>query len=183
MTRFWQLLKYAKNYKGFIALSILCNVLTALFTVVSAPAIIPFLQILFGVEQPILERPNFAWNLDSIKDLANFQLSYLIQQHGKETALIYVCIGIILIFFFKNLFRYLAAFFMVPVRNGMVRDMRQQLFEKVLDIDLGWFSEQRKGDLLARVTTDVQEVEISICLLYTSPSPRDRTRSRMPSSA
>lgn len=162
MARFWRLLKYAKKYKGFIILSILCNILTALFTVVSAPAIIPFLQILFGVEQPILEAPTFAWDLDSMKNYTNFQLSTLIQKGGKENALVYVCIGIILIFFFKNVFRYLAAFFMSPVRNGMVRDIRQQLFDKVIALDLGWFSEKRKGDLMARVTTDVQEVEVSI---------------------
>ncbi len=162
MTRFWRLLQYAKKYKGLIAMSIFCNVLTALFTVVSAPAIIPFLQILFGVEQPILEEPAFAWTLDGIKDYTNYQLSAMIQAGGKEGALVYVCIGIILVFFLKNVFRYLAAFFMSPVRNGMVRDIRQQLFEKVVDLDLGWFSERRKGDLLARVTIDVQEVEISI---------------------
>ncbi len=162
MTRFWRLLNYAKKYKGLIALSIFCNVLTALFTVVSAPAIIPFLQILFGVEQPILQEPEFTWTLDGIKEYTNYQLSAMIQADGKEGALIYVCIGIILVFFFKNLFRYLAAFFMSPVRNGMVRDIRQQLFEKITNLDLGWFSERRKGDLLARMTIDVQEVEISI---------------------
>ena len=162
MNRFWRLLKYAKKYKGLILLSICCNVLTALFTVVSAPAIIPFLQILFGVEQPILEAPTFSWTLDGIKGYTNYQLSSLIQADGKEGALVYICIGIILIFFLKNLFRYLAAFFMSPIRNGMVRDIRQQLFEKVIDLDLGWFSERRKGDLLARVTIDVQEVEVSI---------------------
>lgn len=162
MARFWRLLHYTKKYKGLIFMSILCNVLTALFTVVSAPAIIPFLQILFGVEPAILEKPTFAWTLDGIKNYTNFQLSQLIQTGGKETALIYICLGIILIFFLKNLFRYFAAFFMSPVRNGMVRDIRQQLFEKVISLDLGWFSERRKGDLLARVTIDVQEVEVSI---------------------
>jgi len=162
MARFWRLLQYTKKYKGFIFFSIICNVLTALFTVVSAPAIIPFLQILFGVDQLILEEPTFAWTLSGIKNYTNFQLSQLIQDGGKEAALIYVCVGIIFIFFFKNLFRYLAAFFMAPVRNGMVRDIRQQLFEKVISLDLSWFSERRKGDLMARVTTDVQEVEVSI---------------------
>jgi len=162
MARFWRLLAYAKKYKGLLFLSGLSNILTALFTVVSAPAIIPFLQILFGVKSPVLEEPTFSWTLDGVKNYTNFQLSSLIQQDGKETALIYVCGGIILIFFFKNLFRYLAAYFMSPVRNGMVRDIRQQLFEKVVSLDLGWFSERRKGDLMARVTTDVQEVEISI---------------------
>ena len=133
-----------------------------MFTVVSAPAIIPFLQILFGLEQPILDEPVFSWDLDGIRNYANFQLSALIQEKGKSGTLIYVCIGIIFIFFFKNLFRYLSMFFMAPVRNGMVRDIRQQLFEKVLAMDLAWLTESRKGDLIARISTDVQEVEWSI---------------------
>jgi subfamily B ATP-binding cassette protein MsbA len=162
MTRFWRLLQYAKKYRFLIFLSIICNVLTALFTVVSAPAIIPFLQILLGTEPMVLEADAHFWSFDGIKSYANVQLSQLIQEEGKETALIYVCIGIILIFFFKNLFRYLASFFMSPVRNGMVCDMRQELMEKVIALDLAWFSEKRKGDLMARMTTDVQEVEWSI---------------------
>ena len=162
MTRFWSLLKYSKNYKGLIGASIICNILTAVFTVVSAPAIIPFLQILFGLEQAILQEPVFSWSLDGIKNYANFQLSQLIQEEGKSGALLYICGGIILIFFFKNLFRYLSMFFMGPVRNGMVRDIRQQLFDKVIRMDLAWLTERRKGDLMARVSTDVQEVEWSI---------------------
>ncbi|MEM6321478.1 MAG: ABC transporter ATP-binding protein [Bacteroidota bacterium] len=162
MARFWRLLKYAKKYRGLLILSILCNVLTALFTVVSAPAIIPFLQILFGAEPLLTEVPEWTWTLDGIKNSVNFQLSQLIQENGRETALIYVCVGITLVFLLKNLFRYLSAFFLSPVRNGMVRDIRQQLFEKVLSLDLGWFSEKRKGDLMARITTDVQEIEWSI---------------------
>lgn len=162
MTRFWRLLQYTRHYRMLILASILCNVLTALFTVVSAPAIIPFLQILFGVEPTLLEAPHFDGSLDSVKHYANYHLSQLILQQGRETALVYICVGIVLIFFFKNLFRYLAAFFMSPVRNGMVRDIRQQLFEKVISLDIGWLSEKRKGDLIARITTDVQEVEWSI---------------------
>ena len=162
MTRFWRLLQYTKKYQGQIGISIICNILTAVFTVVSAPAIIPFLQILFGLEQPVLQEPQFSWSLDGISNYANFQLSMLIQDKGKSGALVYICVGIIGIFFFKNLFRYLSMFFMAPVRNGMVRDIRQQLFEKVMHQDLAWLTEKRKGDLIARIATDVQEVESSI---------------------
>ena len=162
MTRFWRLLQYAKKYRGQILISIVCNILTAVFTVVSAPAIIPFLQILFGLEQPVLQEPQFTWSLDGISKYANFQLSMLIQEEGKSGALVYICVGIIGIFFFKNLFRYLSMFFMAPVRNGMVRDIRQQLFNKVMHQDLAWLTEKRKGDLIARIATDVQEVESSI---------------------
>lgn len=162
MPRFWRLLRYTRKYKGLIAISIFCNILTALFTVVSAPAIIPFLQILFGLESPIVEAPVFDWSFDGIKASANYYLSHLIQEQGKQGALVYVCIGIILIFFFKNLFRYLSLFFMAPVRNGMVRDIRQQLFEQFIQMDMAWLTDKRKGDLIARMATDVQEVEWSI---------------------
>jgi len=162
MRRFLRLLQLAKNYRMLIALSILCNLLTALFTVVSAPAIIPFLQILFGVDQIPDKNPDFVLSLDGIKNFVNYHLSNLIEQQGQEHALIYICTGIVLIFFLKNLFRYLAAFFMAPVRNGMVKDIRQQLFDKVIRLDLSWFTERRKGDLMARISTDVQEIEWSI---------------------
>ena len=89
-------------------------------------------------------------------------MSTLIREEGKSGALVYVCVGIIVLFFLKNIFRYLALFFMGPVRNGMVRDIRQQLFEKVLHQDLVWLTQGRKGDLIARISNDVQEVEWSI---------------------
>ena len=88
MTRFWRLLQYARKYKKLILVSILCNILTALFPVVSAPAIIPFLQILVGLEQPILDKPVFYWDLDGIRNYANFQLGTLIQEKGKSGTLI-----------------------------------------------------------------------------------------------
>jgi ABC-type multidrug transport system fused ATPase/permease subunit len=86
----------------------------------------------------------------------------LIVEQGKGAALAFVCFSILGVFFFKNLFRYLSLFFMAPVRNGIIRDLRQQLFDKVLFLPLAYFSEERKGDLMSRITADVQEVEWSI---------------------
>lgn len=154
---------YLRNYKANVALNAISNILTAFFTVVSIPLLIPFLEILFDRATPVTEKPAFSWlELDSLKDYAYYQFSQLIVNHGKETALIYVCGAILITFFFKNLFSYLSLFFMAPVRNGIIRDIRRQLFDKILTLPLAYFSDERKGDMMSRMTADVQEVEWSI---------------------
>ena len=158
-----QLFQYIKNYKQYVALNIVCNILMVLFNIVSIPMLIPFLQILLGQTIPPMQKPDFQWNIDAIKNYFNWYLGDLIAQSGsKEQALIFVCIVLILAFFFKNLFRYLALFFMTPLRNGVVRDIRKALFEKILRLPLSYFSDERKGDLISRVSNDVLEVEWSI---------------------
>lgn len=162
MQSFWRLIGYIRNYKTNVSLNIISNILTALFTVVSIPMLIPFLEILFGREELVNTRPEFAFSIDNILGIFNYELSQVILTHGKSTALAYVCIAILSVFFLKNLFRYLSLFFMAPVRNGIVRDIRQQLFDKILLLPLSYFSEERKGDLMSRISADVQEVEWSI---------------------
>ncbi len=161
MQRFWKLLANAGRYRQQVGFSILCNLLMAIFTVVSIPAIIPFLQILFDVTPPLTEQPVIE-GLGSLVAYGQYKFSYWIEQYGRETALIYTCAGIILLFFLKNLFRYLAMFFMAPVRNGIVRDLRRQLFAHLQALPLSYFTNEKKGDLMSRLTVDVQEVEWSI---------------------
>jgi subfamily B ATP-binding cassette protein MsbA len=91
-----------------------------------------------------------------------YELGQIIQHFGKESALLYVCGGISIVFFFKNLFKYLSLYYITPMRNGIVRDLRQELFEKTLRLPLSYFSDERKGDLMSRIATDVQEIEWSI---------------------
>ncbi len=157
-----KLLRLILNYRRNVLLNILSNILTALFTVISVSALIPFLQILFDKTPVVAEKPNWTWATDSVGKFANYYFGHLIQQFGKETALSFVCIAIMVIFFLKNLFRYLSLYFMSPVRNGVVRDLRQLLFAKIMSLPLSYFSEERKGDLMSRITADVQEVEWSI---------------------
>ncbi len=161
MGSFWRLLGYLGNYKNKVILNIISNVLTAVFTAISIPLLIPFLELLFGQEELILEKPAFAYNLDSILLSIKYNLSLVIVE-SRERALLYVCLSIILVFFLKNIFSYLSLFFMAPVRNGIIKDLRQQLFEKVLELPISYFSEQKKGDIMSRMTADVQEVEWSI---------------------
>ncbi|MEM9886789.1 MAG: ABC transporter ATP-binding protein [Bacteroidota bacterium] len=162
MKSLFRLLAYVKNYKPLITGHILSNILTVFFSVFSVPALIPFLNILFGVDAAVEERPDWALNADAIQDNINYFFSQFIADYGKERALIYACTFIIIVFFFKNLFRYLALVFMTPVRSGIVRDIRQKLYEKSMNLPLSYFSEARKGDMISRVTADVQEVEWSV---------------------
>ena len=157
-----QLLQFIKPYRGLVSLNILCNILMAVFTVVSIPAIIPFFQILFNLEKKVVSKPDLALNTSSILDYIKYYFSQLIENYEPQKALIYVCLIIIVLFFFKNLFRYLSLFVMAPVRNGIVRDIRQKLFDKLLSLPLGFYTEERKGDLLSRISSDISEIEFSI---------------------
>lgn len=162
MQSFWRLLGYIRNYKLHVVLNIISNILVALFTAVSIPLLIPFLEILFDRAKPLTEAKPFVYSIDNIIYQFNYFLSQIIIDEGKERALVFVCGAILIVFFLKNLFRYLSLFFMAPVRNGIIRDVRGQLFDKILQLPLAYFSEERKGDLMSRITADVQEVEWSI---------------------
>lgn len=162
MTSFWRLLSFLRKYRVNVALSIASNILMAIFNVASIPLLIPLLDIIFQKNAQALPEPVWSWSAVGLKDQLNYQISHLIQVHGQEAALIRICAVILLVFFCKNLFNYLAMFFMAPARNGIVRDVREQLFGKILVLPLSYFSEERKGDLMSRITADVQEIEWSI---------------------
>lgn len=162
MQVFQQLFTYIKNYKPYVALNILFNVLMVFFNIVSIPMLIPFLQILLGQTIPPTQKPDFQWSIKNLTDLFYYQLGHIIEIFGKEHALIYVCGSLVLLFFLKNLCRYLAVYFIIPVRTGVVRDIRQNLYAKILRLPLSYFSEERKGDLISRISNDVLDVEWSI---------------------
>lgn len=163
-----RLSSYLKDYKLLLGLNILSNLLTALFTALSIPLLVPFLEILFGKEKPILSPPEEILSIEGITQYAQYYLSTQITENGKEYGLAIVCGAILVVFFFKNLFRYLSLFFMAPVRNGIIRDLRKQLFAKMLSLPLAYFNDERKGDLMSRITSDVQEVEWSILNVFES---------------
>lgn len=162
-----RLLRYYAPYKKLLSLAVICNLLMSLFMVVSIPVLQPFLQILFnpgelgGGSPSVLPVPK-SGGLHGIEQKINGFFSALIEQHGREQALLIVCAFLVLTFFGKNLFRYLSLYFLAPVRNGIVRDLRQKLIGKILDLPLSYFSEERKGDLMSRISADVQEIEWSI---------------------
>ncbi len=155
-----QLIFYLKGYKFPLAMNIVCNVLMALCMVISIPIIIPFLKILFGRVQPSATPVPF--DVNHLQAWLEYVLGQLIRQYSEETALIIVCITFVSIFFLKNLFRYLSLVFMAQVRNGIVRDVRNRIYAQYMRLPLAFFTRGKKGDLLSRVSTDVQEIEYSI---------------------
>jgi subfamily B ATP-binding cassette protein MsbA len=160
-------LRYFNPYKKLLALAITSNLLMSLFMVVSIPVLQPFLQILFNPDpQALTQTAPEGTGFQKVEQGINAFLAQLIQQHGRETALLVVCAFLVVTFLGKNFFRYGSLYFLAPVRNGVVRDLRQKLVGKMLDLPLSYFSEERKGDLMSRVSADVQEVEWSIVSVF-----------------
>jgi ABC-type multidrug transport system fused ATPase/permease subunit len=155
-----QLFFYLRGYKVPLMLNILCNILMALCMVISIPIIIPFFQILFGRVTPSPAPVPFS--LNNIQSWLEYVFGQLVETYSQEGALIIVCITFVVIFFLKNLFRYLSLVFMAQVRNGIVKDIRNAIFKKYMHLPLAFFTRGKKGDLLSRVSTDVQEIEYSI---------------------
>lgn len=144
-----------------LSLAIVCNILMSLFVVVSIPALLPFLQILFNPDGPAKSSEPVV-DSSGIQHTMNTFFEQLIGNYGREGALLIVCGFLVVTFFGKNFFRYLSLYFLAPVRNGVVRDLRQKMLRKMLDLPLSFFSDERKGDLMSRFSADVQEVEWSI---------------------
>ena len=164
MNYFKKILRFAKPYTGYAWLNVLFNILYAVFNVLSVLAFIPVLGILFGQEEKVSSKPIFKGVkgiYDYTQDSLNYYVSNALESGGVERALLFICIISFSMFFFKNLFRYLALFVLAFLRNGVVRDLRNSLYNKIVELPISYFSEKKKGDTIARVTSDVQEIEIS----------------------
>lgn len=138
------------------------NILSVVFSLVSLTMVMPFLQLLFEKERLVTEPPLFRLSAEWATQYFNYYLSYKIITYGKPQALLFVCGLVSIVFLLKNLFRYLAAYFMAAIRNGVVREVRSKVFHKIMQLPLSYFSEERKGDLMTRLTADVQEIEYSV---------------------
>jgi subfamily B ATP-binding cassette protein MsbA len=162
MKSFFKILRYAGPYWGYALLNVVFNILSVLFSLVSFALFIPVLQMLFHSMAIPESAPPLRLEIDVIKENFYFYCGQLIDRYGNEKMLVYIGFTIIILFFLKNLFRYLAMYFLAVVRNGVVKDLRNDLYLKILILPLSYFNEKRKGDIIARMTTDVQEVEWSI---------------------
>ncbi len=156
------ILRYASPYKRLISAHVVANLIMVLFDVVSIPTLVPFLRILFKEDELVTVRPEWSLSVEGVTGNFNYWLSEIILTEGYQRALVYMCVFIVLVFFGKNLFRFLALATIAPLRANIVRDMRNQLFGHLLTLPVGYFSERRRGDLISRFTGDVQEVESSI---------------------
>jgi ABC-type multidrug transport system fused ATPase/permease subunit len=159
---FLKLISLVAQYRYRVLTHFLFYILSTFFTILSIPAIIPLFEMLFQKRMPDLNTPDQIENVSDIISVIKSKLAHWINQHDQAEALLYICGGLGLIFFLKNVFRYLAIYTMAPVRVGISAELRQKLFNKWMALPLSYFSEERKGDLISRMTTDVQEVETSI---------------------
>lgn len=167
MKEFIQVLRrFVPPYKKFLFLSILFNILSAILNVFSFTLIIPILQILFKMTEA--HYSYIAWTDPTVglKDIAinNFYyyITDLINQYGQSTTLLILGIFLAIMTFLKTGCYFLSSATMIPIRTGIVRDIRNKLYRKILSLPLGFFSEERKGDIIARMSGDVQEIETSI---------------------
>lgn len=153
-------------YKKYVVLSIIFNLLSALLNIFSFAALIPILQILFKTGDQVNVTALMSWSDGSFQDVAinniYYYINYFISDVGSTTTLLFIGLFLIVATLLKTFTYFLAASSVVPIRTGVVRDMRNQLYNKIVSLPLGFFTEERKGDIIARMTGDVQEVEVSI---------------------
>ncbi len=165
MDYFKKILRFAKPYRGYGYWNIFFNILYSIFNVLSIIIFIPTLGILFGTQEKVIVAPEYT-GLGNLQEYAEGSLNYFLTQQvandGPLAALAFICIASIIIFFLKNLFRYAAMYVLAHLRTGMVKDIQDSLYQKTLSLPLAYFTEQKKGDLLARMTSDVKEIEGSI---------------------
>ncbi|MDB4104002.1 ABC transporter ATP-binding protein/permease [Salibacteraceae bacterium] len=160
MKKFIDILKYLASYKGRIALNLVFNLLNAAFSVVSFSAIVPFLKILFDSVDKEVD-PNAVVG-SGILDQLNAGFEKYIREEGPMEALFIFCIAIVGLFFVRNIFRYLALHQMAFLRNVAVRDLRREIYQKLLRLPMAYYTDERKGQIMARFTNDVAEVEWSV---------------------
>jgi subfamily B ATP-binding cassette protein MsbA len=164
MNHFLNILKYAKPYKSFAIGHIISNVFFALFGTLSFVALKPMLDVIFEQDKVIPTTKPTLTGLMEIGDFAENYLAYYMNQFtggDNSKALVFVVGLVIVMFLLKNIAGYLANYFLVFLRNGVIRDIRNKVYKKTVELPLSYFSEQRKGDILSRVTSDVLDLQYS----------------------
>jgi len=150
-------------YRKFAFLNIICNIFYAIFSTLSFIALIPVIQVLFDKTKRVTEKPVYT-GISNAKDYFSDYFNYEVTQRVNEdevAALVFICGIVVLLFFLKNLFGYLSSFFLTFLRNGVLRDLRDAMYKKILALPVSYFSEKRKGDTISRITADVNEVQTS----------------------
>ncbi len=165
MKKLKQLLYYIKPFWKHAVLNIFFNILAVIFGLFSLTMIVPFLQILFipdAVANVPQTMPEFAMNKDALLGIFYFLMYEMVAESSVNQALMFVCAIVVVLFLLKNLTKYFAMFFLAPLRNGVVRNIRNSMYGKILILPLSYFAKERKGDIMSRISSDVQEVEWNI---------------------
>ncbi len=167
MKEFFQILRrFVPPYKRYLVMTVSFNILSAVLNIFSFAAIIPILQIIFKTGKAAAAPQLMAWDWDNMKEVAANNMDYyvnaLIADIGPTTTLLVLGLFLATMTFLKTGAYFLSSATVIPIRTGIVRDIRNQLYRKITSLPIGFFSEERKGDIIARMSGDVQEIENSI---------------------
>ncbi|KPK85444.1 MAG: antibiotic ABC transporter ATP-binding protein [Bacteroides sp. SM23_62_1] len=162
MKTFLKLVNYIKPYWLYALLNVLFNILSAFFALFSFMMAIPFLRILFHKQELITETVPFSLKIEAIQHNFNYFISNTIVNQGEGRALMLVSILVVVMALLKTGFKFLANYYITPARTGVVRDIRREVYHKILRLPLSYYSDSRKGDIMSRVGMDVNEIESSV---------------------
>lgn len=162
MESFKKVLIYIIPYKGRLVLNILFNLLSVIFGLFSLNMLIPFVSILFNTHEDVYDLEPLRLNFQAIINNFYYYLNLLITTYGERAALVAISIIVVLTSLLKNGFRYIALYHLAPVRNGVVRDIRNDIYTKTLNLPLSYYSEEKKGDIISRMTNDVYQIELGV---------------------
>ena len=164
MKTFFRVFKYGRNLGAFLPQYVIYILLAVVFSAINFTLLIPLLSVLFDTAdaQVVNDPGEFEFTKDYVIDYFYYTFGNIIQESGKQQALLFVCIIVIVSVFFTNIFRYLATIIVTKIRLDVVKYLRMDIYNRVSSMHLGYFTNERKGDLMSRITNDVQEVEASI---------------------
>ena len=163
MGYFTKILKYAIPYKHFALLNIISNIFYALFGTLSMISLFPMLKVLFNQTETLSQAPIWS-GIGNIVEYGEGYLNYYVtikKNEGSDDVLVFMILIIVITFLLKNLFNYLSLFFITYLRNGVIRDLRNDLYDKMTELSVSYYSEKRKGDILSRISSDVIELQVS----------------------
>lgn len=169
------ILPYLKGKWKWVLVYTVSNFLSVLFSTVSVAMIIPFLNMLFEKDMVLTTDPGFHLTKDGVSDFFKYQWTSFIAAHDNDKVygLVFICIILVSTTFLKNLFLFIAKYILNPLRNGIVLNIRKDLYGKITQLPIGFFTNERKGDILSRMTNDVAAVEVSVIstmeLLFSTP--------------
>ena len=155
----WRVFRYLKFYPWNITVNILFNMLAVVFNLFTFVMIVPFVELLFGTSQPPASLPPFALNQEYLSTWMTFTLAQMKALHGLWPCLVGIAVGYLAFSFLSNLCRYMAQFFIGPVRNGIIQHMRDDVYEKITILPVSYFNARRRGDIISRMSNDLFDIE------------------------
>jgi len=162
MKNFRVIFQYLKKQKRFAFMQVFFDLMFVIFNLLSLLIIMPFLDLIFGEKSSVVAKPVFSWNKEYFSEWFSYNMQQFVEPGNEKQALALLCVLIVILYFLKNLFRYLAMVCMANIRHGVAANLRKNIYDKITSLPLSFFSNEKKGDIMARSTGDVIEIELSI---------------------